>query len=66
MFFKLTERFRAQARSWTTERLATALDLLTEAELGAKSTGQPGHLICQRVLMRIATAARAIERKYSL
>lgn len=63
VFFKLTARFRAQARSWTTERLATALDLLTEAELGAKSTGQPGHLLCQRVLMRIANAARARVRK---
>jgi DNA polymerase-3 subunit delta len=59
VFFKLADRFRAQARSWTPERLATALDLLTEAELGAKSTGQPDRLICQRVLMQIATAARA-------
>jgi len=63
VFFKLADRFRAQARSWTTERLATALDLLTEAELGAKSTGQPDRLICQRVLMQIATAARARVRK---
>ncbi len=63
IFFKLADRFRAQARSWTPDRLATALDLLTEAELGAKSTGQPDRLICQRVLMQIATAARARSRK---
>jgi DNA polymerase-3 subunit delta len=58
VFFKLADRFRAQARSWAPDRLATALDLLTDAELGAKSTGQPDRLICQRVLMQIATAAR--------
>ena len=63
VFFKLADRFRAQARSWTPDRLVTALDLLTTAELGAKSTGQPDRLICQRVLMQIATAARTASRK---
>jgi len=58
VFFKLADRFRAQARGWSPDRLATALDLLTDAELGAKSTGLPDRLICQRVLMQIATAAR--------
>jgi DNA polymerase-3 subunit delta len=58
VFFKLADRFRAQARNWTPDRLATALDLLTDAELGAKTTGKPDRLICQRVLMQIATAAR--------
>ncbi len=58
VFFKQADRFRAQARVWSVDRLATALDLLTEAELGAKTTGQPDRLICQRVLMQIASAAR--------
>lgn len=59
VFFKLAPRFRAQARAWSPARLATALDLLTEAEIQSKSTGQPERLICRRVLMRIASAARA-------
>ena len=58
VFFKQADRFRAQARIWSAARLGTALDLLTEAELGVKSTGQPDRLICQRVLMQIAMAAR--------
>ncbi|MDX1485953.1 MAG: DNA polymerase III subunit delta [Alphaproteobacteria bacterium] len=58
VFFKQADRFRRQARSWTPARLASALDLLTEAELRAKTTGQPDRLICQRVLMQIAVAAR--------
>jgi DNA polymerase-3 subunit delta len=62
VFFKQADRFRAQARTWNPDRLATALDLLTEAELGAKTTGHPDRLICQRVLMQIAMAARHGQR----
>jgi DNA polymerase-3 subunit delta len=63
VFFKQADRFRAQARSWSSERLVTALDLLTEAELGTKTTGYPDRLICQRVLMQIAMAARHGHRR---
>lgn len=63
VFFKLADRFRAQARNWDPGRIETAIDLLTEAELGAKSTGRPARLICQRVLMQIAIAARTQARQ---
>ena len=63
VFFKLAQRFRAQARRWSPATLVTALDLLTEAELRCKSTGQPDRLICQRTLMQIANAARQAGRQ---
>jgi DNA polymerase-3 subunit delta len=62
VFFKLARRFTAQARNWPPDRLAGALDILTEAELRCKSTGQPDHLICQRALMQIANAGRRVRR----
>lgn len=59
VFFKRAQAFRGQLRQWTPERLAQALDLLTQAELDCKSTGMPAETICARALMRIAQAARA-------
>jgi len=59
VFFKRATAFRAQLRQWTPDRLAQALDLLTQAELDCKSTGMPAETICARALMRIAQAARA-------
>ena len=58
VFFKVADRFRAQARRWPAANLARALDLLTDAELKCKTTGMPDRLICQRTLMQIANAAR--------
>lgn len=59
VFFKLRGSFLRQASSWSVNRLATALELLTAAEIDCKSTGLPDGLIAQRTLMRIAQAARA-------
>ena len=63
VFFKLAERFRGQTRRWNPNSLARAIDLLTDAELRCKSTGQPDRLICQRTLMQIANAARQAGRQ---
>lgn len=62
VFFKFKSAFQAQARHWRLERLATALALLTEAEIDCKSTGLPAAAVCHRVLMRIAQAGRAGDR----
>ena len=62
VMFKLRDRLIAQAGRWTPERLATALDLVGEAELQCKTTGLPDQAICSRALMVVANAARARRR----
>jgi len=59
LFYKFEDAFRAQLRNWRGDRLATALELVTEAEIDCKSTGMPAAAVCHRTLMRIAQAARA-------
>ncbi len=52
------DRFRDQIRRWRPDRLALALDMLTEAEMDCKTTGMPAVAVAGRTLMRIAQAAR--------
>ncbi len=59
VFYKARDAMLRQASVWTEARLATALSLLTETEIDCKSTGMPDAMLCRRVLMRIAQAARA-------
>jgi DNA polymerase-3 subunit delta len=63
VFFKTKPLIRHQLDIWNVDRLATALSLLTEAELDAKTTGRPDEAICHRALMRICQAARAGMRR---
>ncbi len=58
VIYTVAERFRSQLRRWPAQRLARALEILTEAELVCKSTGRPPEVVCGRALMRIAQAAR--------
>ncbi len=57
-FFKVADRFRAQARTWPVAHVAQALALLSDAEVRCKTTGMPDQLICARALMQIAQAGR--------
>ena len=57
VIYKFRDGFRAQMRNWPAERLAQALEMLTEAEIDCKSTGRPPEAVCGRVLLRIAQAA---------
>lgn len=57
VIFKHADAFRAQASRWSSEGLARALAIVTEAELECKTTGLPAEAICTRTLMRIAQAA---------
>jgi DNA polymerase-3 subunit delta len=54
VIFKFEDRFAAQMRSWRSQRIGAALELLMAAEMECKTTGQPAQMLCGRVLMRIA------------
>lgn len=58
VFFKRQDAFRGQLRQWSVQRLAQALDRLTEAELDCKTSGRPTRATCGRALMHLAQAAR--------
>ncbi len=59
VFQGLKDRFRDQTRRWDGNRLAIALEIVTDAELDCKTTGTPVDAVCSRALMRIAQAARS-------
>lgn len=59
VFYKARDSLLRQVTVWTETRLATALGMLTDAEIDCKSTGMPDQMLCRRVLMRIAQAARS-------
>jgi DNA polymerase-3 subunit delta len=61
-FFKVKPRFRAQAARWSAASALQALEVLTEAELRAKSTDMPAVAIVERALMQVASAGRAAMR----
>jgi DNA polymerase-3 subunit delta len=58
LFFKLADRFRRQLRLWPPGRAAHALEILTEAEVNAKTTGFPAEAVCREALLRIARGAQ--------
>jgi DNA polymerase III subunit delta len=58
LFFKDRDVFKGQLFLWTTQKLGKALMLLSEAELGCKSTGSPDTAITSRACIQIALAAK--------
>lgn len=62
VFFKRKGQFKSQAGRWTPRLLARGLEVLTTAELQAKSTDMPGQALIERALMQIATAAKSARR----
>ena len=56
VFFKLRDGFVAQLRRWPLAWLATAIERLTTAEVGCKTTGMPDQALCARTLIEIARA----------
>lgn len=61
--FPRDRAFKAQLPRWSAPRLLDAVDLLVEAELDCKTTGNPADVLMARALMRIAgVAARAGRR----
>jgi DNA polymerase-3 subunit delta len=58
IFFKAIPAFKASLRHWPAAKIGGALELLLKAEMDCKTTGMPAELICARVLMQLASAAR--------
>ncbi len=58
VFFKAVPAFKMALRQWPAAKIGSALDLLLKAEMDCKTTGMPAELICGRVLMQLANAAR--------
>ncbi|MGD9799534.1 MAG: DNA polymerase III subunit delta [Parvularculaceae bacterium] len=54
VFFMEKRAFEARLRRWTLPKIDAALDILLDAELGAKSTGLPDAEIVERAAFRIA------------
>ncbi|MBF0306054.1 MAG: DNA polymerase III subunit delta [Alphaproteobacteria bacterium] len=63
VIFHQKDRLRAQLQRWDADRLAHALDILVEAEIGCKTTGMPAPELCGRALMRLARAAAGARRR---
>jgi DNA polymerase III subunit delta len=59
VFYRHEAAFATQMRRWSRPRLHRALDLLVDTEFECKTTGAPQDLLCARVLLQIARAARA-------
>lgn len=59
VFFKYTPAFRSQLGRWPPRRIASALEILLDAERACKTTGAPAPAICARALMRLAHAANS-------
>lgn len=58
-FSREASEMRMLLNRWSAPRLATALDILLDAETQCKTTGLPAEAICARTMMRLALAARA-------
>ncbi len=59
VFFKLENRFLAQLRLWSTDRLGEALNRLNRAEIDIKTGAQPKAAVAERALLEIGGLARA-------
>ena len=62
VFFKRKGQFKSQAGRWNAALLARGLELLTTAELQAKSTDMPARALIERALMQVAAAAKSARR----
>lgn len=58
VFFAEKDRFQIEVSKWNTRKVERALEILTEAELDCKTTGNPADVICARALLSITKAAR--------
>lgn len=63
LFFKLADRFKAQAHILDAARTQRLLGLLLEAERQCKRTGYPDETICRHALLSIARLAAIAARR---
>lgn len=57
VFWKDADAFTRQLERWPVMKLARALDILLEAEVACKTTGNPAQILCARALLSLAKAA---------
>lgn len=62
VFFKYKSRFAGQANRWSEALLARGLEIVTEAEVQAKSTDIPAEAVIERAFMQLAQVGRAARR----
>ena len=55
--FRMAGRMKTQLGRWPADKLATALDVLLNAELDCKTTGLPAPEICGRAVLQLTRAA---------
>jgi len=58
VFFAEKDKFQREVSHWGTRKVEQALEILLEAELDCKTTGNPADVICARALLRLTKAAR--------
>lgn len=58
VFFAERDKFQMEVGRWHTRKVEQALEILLEAELECKTTGNPADVICARALLRLTKAAR--------
>jgi DNA polymerase-3 subunit delta len=59
VFFAEKDRFQLEVSRWPSRKIERALEILMEAELDCKTTGNPADVICARALLSITKAAIA-------
>jgi DNA polymerase-3 subunit delta len=62
VFFKFKSRFTSQANRWSESLLARGLEIVTEAEMQAKSTDMPAEAVIERAFMQLAQVGRPTRR----
>lgn len=58
VFFSERDKFQRELGRWNSRKIEQALEILLEAELDCKTTGNPADVICARALLRLTKAAR--------
>lgn len=58
VFFGERDKFQLELGRWNLRKIEQALEILLEAELECKTTGNPADVICARALLRLTKAAR--------
>jgi DNA polymerase-3 subunit delta len=63
VFFKFKTRFTSQANRWNESLLARGLEIVSEAEMQAKSTDIPTEAVIERAFMQLAQVGRGAQRR---
>lgn len=63
VFFKFKSRFTSQATRWSEKLLARGLEIVSDAELQAKSTDMPAEAVIERAFIQLAQVGRGAQRR---